>query len=106
MKTFSFFLHLDVISRPDKKSILIYLTAIYEGMSDLKDIVMEEVNESSENETQVITFVIAVKPAFMLMHPQFRFFKVSHQFMIATALGLFNSIESVRGRRYLMAGHR
>ncbi len=44
----------DVKNHPDKKSILMYLTILFEAMSgDQKPIVLEEVSESSENELQV-----------------------------------------------------
>ena len=50
----SFFLFSDVKNHPDKKSILMYLTTLFEAMSaDQKQVFLEEVSESSENELQV-----------------------------------------------------
>ena len=44
----------DVKNHPDKKSILMYLTTLFEAMSaDQKQVFLEEVSESSENELQV-----------------------------------------------------
>eukprot|EP00794_Sanderia_malayensis_P000389 gene389-1023_t len=44
----------DVKNHPDKKSILMYLTVLFEGMSgERKPIIVEEVSESSENELQL-----------------------------------------------------
>ena len=46
-------------NHPDKKSILMYLTILFQAMSGgPKQIVLEEVSESSENELQVYTSVL------------------------------------------------